>query len=81
MWVEIFTVNGPTAHLCTLQTSAGRRMANTIRWRSAEEKACQVTLTFQDTRAVKVTGSPTCTRMHCGARGAFTDIVYRRARP
>ncbi|MHA1537530.1 MAG: lysozyme inhibitor LprI family protein [Alphaproteobacteria bacterium] len=75
-WVEISTVNGPTAHLCNLWTRQARREGATLTWRDTDEPKCKVTLTFKG-RTVRTKASRAC-RAYCGARGYFEDMTYTK---
>jgi len=75
-WVEISTVNGPTAHLCNLWTRQAKRRGARLVWRDANVPECKVTLTFKG-RTVRTTATRAC-RASCGARGVFEDMTYSR---
>ena len=78
VWIEINTVNGPTAHLCMVRTNAAWRIGATVAWRSTEWPKCRVSIAFSGT-AARIEATDGC-RTFCGARGAFSGITYERAR-
>lgn len=75
-WVEISTVSGFSAHICTLWSAQAKRQGATLVWRDTDGSKCTVSLSFKG-QTLRTKASRGC-RAYCGANGYFEDITYTR---